>query len=159
VAEETLVLPLFALVLAAQSPEPPPAADLAPEPPPAAIVVDGAPEVHEVPVPDDVVGRLARPRMLDLDRYSLYADRRRPDSAGDGLRFDTEIEVVGRAKDPNEAMAVFWRQWNFEYSIYGHDINIQPKVAGGYNLLPIIDWLRRKARGESVDLWGRTNED
>ena len=61
-------------------------------------------------------------------------------------------------KDPNAAMAEYWRIWNFEYSIYGHDINIQPKVAGGYNLLPIIDWLRKKARGEKVDLWGRTKD-
>jgi hypothetical protein len=152
-----VVLPALALVLAVSTADPPPP----PDPPPATvqapIVVDGAPDIHEVPVADDVVGRLAKPRMLDLDRYSLYADRRLPDP-GDALRFDTEIEVVGRVKDPNEAMAVFWRQWNFEYSIYGHDINIQPKVAGGYNLLPIIDWLRKKARGEKVDLWGRTED-
>ena len=155
------MLPFLALALAAaiQDSPPAPVAPPAPEPSaPAPLIVDGAPEVHEVPPADDVVGRLARPRMLDLDRYSLYAERRLPDPATDGLRFDTEIEVVGRVKDPNEAMALFWRQWNFEYSVYGHDINIQSKVAGGYNLLPIVDWLRRKARGESVDLWGRTTD-
>jgi hypothetical protein len=133
------------------------AAVLQDAPPGASITIDGGPAVHEPVLPDDVAGRLARPRMLDLAAYSLYSERRLP-SAGDGLRFDTEIDVVGRVKDPNESMALHWRQWNFEYSIYGHDINIQSKVAGGYNLLPIIDWLRRKARGENPDLWGRSRE-
>ena len=146
-AEETLVLPLLAFVLAVSTQDAPPA--------PAPIVVDGAPEVHEVPVPDDVVGRLARPKMFDLTRYSLYADRRLPE-ASDGLGFSEEIDVIGHVKDPNEALAEYWRHWNFEYSVYGHGINVQPTPKGGFNILPLIDWLRRKARGENPDLWGRT---
>ena len=144
------LLAAFALVAALQG---------APQdaPPEAPITVDGAPAIDERPLPDDVAGRLAKPRMLDLAAYSLYSEKRVP-TATDGLRFDTEIEVVGRVKDPNEAMAEWWRHWDFEYSIYGHDINMQPKVAGGYNILPLIDWLRRKSRGENPDLWGRTKD-
>ena len=144
------MLPLLALVLAVSTQDAPAA--------PAPIVVDGAPEVHQVPVPDDVAGRLARPVMFDLSRYSLYAERRVPE-VSDGLRFDEEIEVFGRAKDPNEALAAYWRHWNFEYSVYGHGINVQSTPRGGFNILPLIDYLRRKARGENPDLWGRTRED
>ena len=147
------MVPLAVLALAAALQEAAPSA-----PPDALITVDGAPTIDERPYPDDVAGRLARPRMLDLAAYSLYSERQLP-RAGDGLRFDTEIDVVGRVKDPNESLQEFWRVWNFEYSIYGHDINIQPKVAGGYNILPLIDWLRKKARGEKVDLWGRTDKE
>ena len=145
------MLPLLALVLAVSTQDAPPAP--APEP----VVVDGAPEVHEVPVPEDLVGRLARPVMFDLTRYSLYADRRLPEPS-DGLGFSDEIEVFGHAKDPNEALAAYWRHWNFEYSVYGHGINVQSTPNGGFNILPLIDFLRKKARGENPDLWGRTRE-
>jgi hypothetical protein len=144
-----VVLPLLALVLAGPVQEAPAM--------PAPVVIDGAPEVHEVPPPEDLVGRLPRPKMFDLTRYSLYAERRLPD-ATDGLNFTDEIEVFGRAKDPNEALGEYWRHWNFEYSVYGHGINVQATPNGGFNILPLVDWLRRKARGENPDLWGRTRE-
>ena len=103
------MLPLLALVLAVSTQDAPIA--------PAPVVIDGVPEVHEVKPPDDLVGRLARPVMFDLTRYSLYAERRVPEAA-DGLRFDEEIEVFGRTKDPNEALAAYWRYWNFEYGLW-----------------------------------------
>ena len=143
------MLPLLALVLAVSTQDVPAT--------PAPVVIDGAPEVHEVKPPDDLVGRLARPVMFDLSRYSLYAERRVPEASG-GLRFDEEIEVFGRTKDPNEALAAYWRYWNFEYSVYGHGINVQSTPGGGFNILPLIDYLRKKARGENPDLWGRTRE-
>jgi hypothetical protein len=43
-------------------------------------------------------------------------------------------------------MADWWRHWNFEYSIYGRGINIQkPMPGGGFNILPLIEWLGKKA--------------
>ena len=118
----------------------------APAPSPSPVTYDGAPPVAETvrEEVDDIPGRLAKPRMLDLSAYSLYAGRRAPLSP-DQFHFDTTIEVVGR--DPNDTMKDWWRSWNFEYSIYGRGINIQkPMPGGGFNILPIIDWLRDKAK-------------
>jgi hypothetical protein len=121
----------------------------APAPSPSPVTYDGVPPVPETvrEDPEDVAGRLARPRMLDLSAYSLYAERRVPLSP-DSFYFDTTIEVVGR--DPNQTMKDWWRHWNFEYSIYGRGINIQkPMPGGGFNILPVIDWLREKAKERS----------
>ena len=141
---------LAALALFASLQEPPPS--------PGPVTWDGAPAVDDGmrAGEDEVAGRLARPRMLDLSAYSLYSERKLPLPA-DSFHYDTPIEVVGR--DPNETMKDWWRSWNFEYSIYGRGINIQkPMPGGGFNILPLIDWLRKKARGENPDLWGRTRE-
>ncbi len=118
----------------------------APVPSPGPVTYDGAPPVDDGmrDEADDGGTRLDRPRMLDLSSYSLYADPKAALSA-DSFHFDTTIEVVGR--DPNDTMKDLWRHWNFEYSIYGRGINIQkPMPGGGYNILPIIDWLRDKAK-------------
>jgi hypothetical protein len=115
---------------------------------------DGAPPVQEqrpedVPVPDTatVEAATAASRRLDLGAYSPYVMAPQP-AADTGPRFDTTIEVVDKLpRDPNDVMAEWWRHWNFEYSIYGHGINIQqPMPGGGYNILPLIDWLVDKAK-------------
>lgn len=89
----------------------------------------------------------ATPKPLDLGAYALFAPPPKP-ALKLGPRFDTSVEVVARApRDPNEAMADWWRHWNFEYSIYGHGINIQkPMPGGGFNLLPLFEWLGKKAK-------------
>ena len=120
-----------------------------PAPSPGPVTYDGAPAVDEAVRAgvDDAGTRLDRPRMLDLSAYSLYAAPKTTLSP-DSFHFDTTIEVVGR--DPNETMKDLWRHWNFEYSIYGRGINIQkPMPGGGFNILPIIDWLRDKAKERS----------
>ena len=133
-----VTLPALALALAALLQD-------APAPSPSPLVYDGVPPVDEAVREEvDEVGRLAKPKMLDLSAYSLYAERRVPLSP-DQFHFDTTIEVVGR--DPNDTMKDWWRSWNFEYSIYGRGINIQkPMPGGGFNILPLIDWLRDKAK-------------
>lgn len=113
---------------------------------------DGVPAV-DVPEPrapapvSDALAAAATPKNLELGDYALFAPRpRRPVAMGP--RFETEIEVVARLpRDPNEVMADWWRHWDFEYSIYGRGINIQnPMPGGGYNLLPLIEWLGKKAK-------------
>jgi hypothetical protein len=145
-------LAVLAFAFQAQSPDKP-------------FTVDGAPPVHEPsaadasPVGDEeMVAAAATPRKLDLKGFSLYPD---PPVAPPLLapRFDTSVEVVSdMPKDPNDAMAEWWRHWNFEYSIYGHGINVQPTPNGGFNILPLIDWLTQKAKGRDPDLWGRTKD-
>jgi hypothetical protein len=113
---------------------------------------DGVPpvdtrEVTEAsgPTGGEIVG--AAPKKLDLGAYKLFAPEAKP-SAVAAARFDTTVTVLGRApRDPNEAMAEWWRHWNFETSVYGHGINIQkPMPGGGFNLLPLFEWLGKKAR-------------
>ena len=57
--------------------------------------------------------------------------------------FETQVEVHSR--HPQEAMFDWWEHFHFESSIYGRGINVQnPMPGGGYNILPIIDWLKKK---------------
>jgi len=59
--------------------------------------------------------------------------------------FETQIEVHSR--HPQEAMFDWWEHFHFESSIYGRGINVQnPMPGGGYNILPIIDWLKKKKK-------------
>ena len=126
-----------------------PAAD-APERP---FTRDGVPPVDPTVAADPVVrddsalAAAATPKTLDLGAYALFAPAPKP-SLKLGPRFDTSIEVVASMpRDPNVAMADWWRHWNFEYSIYGRGINIQkPMPGGGFNILPLIEWLGKKAK-------------
>ena len=95
----------------------------------------------------DALAAAATPKKLDLGAYTLFAPPPKP-SPKLGPRFDTSIEVVASLpRDPNVAMAEWWRHWNFEYSIYGRGINIQkPMPGGGFNILPLIEWLSKKAK-------------
>ena len=96
---------------------------------------------------DSALAAAATPKKLDLGQYALFAPPPKP-SVTLGPRFDTAIEVLAHApRDPNVVMADWWRHWNFEYSIYGRGINIQkPMPGGGFNILPLIEWLRDKSK-------------
>lgn len=66
------------------------------------------------------------------------------------LHFEAHVEVHGRT--PQEAMFEWWEHFHFEQSIYGRGINIQnPMPGGGYNILPIIDWLKKKTKKGMAD--------
>jgi hypothetical protein len=113
---------------------------------------DGVPPIADPDPKDasplsDAVAAAATPKKLDLGAYVLFAPPPKP-SPKLGPRFDTSIDVVASLpKDPNVAMAEWWRHWNFEYSIYGRGINIQkPMPGGGFNLIPLFEWLRDKAK-------------
>ena len=95
----------------------------------------------------DALAAAATPRKLDLGAYTLFAPPPKP-SVNLGPRFDTSVDVVASLPpDPNVAMAEWWRHWNFEYSLYGRGINIQkPMPGGGFNILPLIEWLGKKAK-------------
>lgn len=64
------------------------------------------------------------------------------------LRFYQHIEVEGKAPQELEiAMAAWWEHFNFEHAIYGHGYNVQePVVPGAINILPLIDWLKKKVK-------------
>ena len=96
---------------------------------------------------DSEIALAATPKKLDLGAYTLFAPPPKP-SPKIGPRFDTSIDVVASLpRDPNEVMAEWWRHWNFEYSIYGRGINVQkPMPGGGFNLLPLFEWLGNKAK-------------
>jgi hypothetical protein len=65
------------------------------------------------------------------------------------LHFEAHVDVQGR--EPNVAMFDWWEHFHFEQSIYGRGINIQsPMPGGGYNILPIIDWLKKKAKKKDM---------
>lgn len=94
----------------------------------------------------------ATPKNLNLGDYALFAPAPKV-PVTIGPRFDTEIDVVASLpRDPNVAMADWWRHWNFEYSIYGRGINVQnPMPGGGYNLLPLFEWIGKKAKERSAE--------
>ena len=113
---------------------------------------DGVPPIDVLDPKDtapvsDAIAAAATPKTLDLGAYTLFAPPPKP-SVALGPRFDTSVDVLASLpRDPNVAMAEWWRHWNFEYSIYGHGINIQkPMPGGGFNILPLIEWLGKKAK-------------
>ena len=120
------------------------------------VTYDGAPPIQEkkdgAPLPDpaEVAAAAAAPRRLDLGAYSLFAPKPLPvgDGYAAGPRFDTSIDVHGDLpKDPNDAMAEWWRHWNFEYSIYGRGRVVQPNAPpGSVNILPLLSWVRDRVR-------------
>jgi hypothetical protein len=64
------------------------------------------------------------------------------------LRFYQHVEVEGKAPQELEvAMAAWWDHFNFQHAVYGHGYNIQePVVPGAVNILPLIDWLKKKVK-------------
>jgi hypothetical protein len=64
------------------------------------------------------------------------------------LRFYQHIEVEGKApQDLEVAMAAWWDHFNFQYAVYGRGYNVQePVVPGAVNILPLIDWLKKKVK-------------
>jgi len=142
------MLAIAAALALALTPSPAPGAQERP------FTQDGVPPIDDT-VPRDAalvrddseLAAAATPKKLDLGAYTLFAPPPKP-SVKLGPRFDTSIEVVASMpRDPNVAMAEWWRHWNFEYSIYGRGINIQkPMPGGGFNILPLIEWLSKKAK-------------
>ena len=133
---------------------------LAPSPAPAAqeqpFTRDGVPPIDLVdpkaaPV-SDALAAAAVPKKLDLGAYVLFAPPPKA-AVAIGPRFDTAIDVVASMpRDPNVVMADWWRHWDFEYSIYGRGINVQkPMPGGGFNLLPLFEWLGKKAKERSEE--------
>jgi hypothetical protein len=64
------------------------------------------------------------------------------------LRFYQHIEVEGKApQDLQMAMEVWWDHFNFEHAVYGRGYNVQkPMANGAINILPLIDWLKKKVK-------------
>ena len=64
------------------------------------------------------------------------------------LRFYQHVEVEGNApQDLQMAMEAWWDHFNFQKSVYGRGYNIQkPMANGAINILPLIDWLRKKVK-------------
>jgi hypothetical protein len=64
------------------------------------------------------------------------------------LRFYQHIEVEGKApQDLQVAMQAWWDHFNFEHAVYGRGYNIQkPMANGAINILPLIDWLRKRVK-------------
>lgn len=121
------------------------------------VTYDGAPPIQEsqkkdtAPLPDAAeVAAAASPKRLDLGAYTLFAPTPLPTgkATASGPRFDTTVEVHGDLpRDPNDAMADWWRHWNFEYSIYGRGIAVQPPAPpGSVNILPLLSWMRDRVR-------------
>jgi len=142
------MLAIAAALALALTPSPAPGAQERP------FTQDGVPPIDETVPRDAALVRddselsvAATPKKLDLGAYTLFAPPPKP-SPKLGPRFDTSIEVVASLpRDPNVAMAEWWRHWNFEYSLYGRGINIQkPMPGGGFNILPLIEWLSQKAK-------------
>mgnify|MGYP001369270462 CR=1 FL=1 len=138
-----LVLAAALAVVLSPSPAPPPQ-----EP----FTRDGVPPVEvldpqDAPPVSDALAAAATPKNINLGDYALFAPPPKP-SVAVGPRFDTQIDVVASMpRDPNVVMADWWRHWNFEYSIYGRGINVQkPMPGGGFNILPLIEWLGKKAK-------------
>jgi hypothetical protein len=131
-------LAVLALLLAADTPDQPFTQDGVPP-------VDAREIAEAVPAGGEIIG--AAPKALDLGAYKLFAPQPKPADLVAAARFDTTVDVLARApREPNEAMAEWWRHWNFQTSVYGHGINIQQPMNGGFNILPLIEWIRKKAK-------------
>lgn len=142
------MLAIAAALVLALTPSPLPGAQEAPFTRDGVPPIDAREQEDAALVRDDSELALATiPKKLDLGAYTLFAPPPKP-SPKLGPRFDTSIDVVASLpRDPNVAMADWWRHWNFEYSIYGRGINIQqPMPGGGFNILPLIEWLGKKAK-------------
>jgi hypothetical protein len=72
------------------------------------------------------------------------------------LRFYQHIEVEGKApEDLQVAMETWWNHFNFQYGVYGRGYNIQkPMANGAINILPLIDWLKKKVKEDRSNKMG-----
>lgn len=72
------------------------------------------------------------------------------------LRFYQHIEVEGKApEDLQVAMETWWNHFNFQYAVYGRGYNIQkPMANGAINILPLIDWLKKKVKEDRSNKMG-----
>lgn len=102
---------------------------------------------------DRTDGSAQHPRKAAQDRLRLgpYGNAYGPpplEGLRGGPRFESEIDVDARIpRDLNETMAVWWKHFDFETSVYGSGIAIKPPThPGAFDILPLVDWLVKKAR-------------
>ena len=100
---------------------------------------------NEDPAPAPTPAPAVPPSHLRLGPYAGFNLPRNEFVVPEPLHFETQVEVHSR--HPQEAMFDWWEHFHFESSIYGRGINVQnPMPGGGYNILPIIDWLKKKKK-------------
>jgi hypothetical protein len=108
---------------------------------PAAGVCADTPRAEPTPVP-----RAHRKLKLGpfADPYARVDDA----ALAELLRFYQHIEVEGKApQDLQVAMQAWWDHFNFEHAVYGRGYNVQkPMANGAINILPLIDWLKKKVK-------------
>ena len=100
------------------------------------------------PVPAPSPAPAVPPSHLRLGPYAGFNLPRNEFVVPELPHFETQVEV--HARHPQEAMFDWWEHFHFESSIYGRGINVQSPVGGGYNILPIIDWLKKKKKNKSM---------
>ena len=88
------------------------------------------------------------PRKLKLGPFADPYARMDDAALAELLRFYQHIEVEGKApQDVQAAMETWWHHFNFDYAVYGRGYNIQkPMANGAINILPLIDWLKKKVK-------------
>jgi hypothetical protein len=127
----TAIAPVLAILLARPAPAPAVAAESpATSPTPAPKT---APRVH---------------RKLNLGPFADPYARVDDEALAELLRFYQHIEVEGKApQDLQAAMQAWWDHFNFQHSVYGRGYNVQkPMANGAINILPLIDWLRKRVK-------------
>ncbi len=97
------------------------------------------------PLPEPTPAPAVPPSHLKLGPYAGFNLPRNEFVVPELPHFETQVEVHSR--HPQEAMFDWWEHFHFESSIYGRGINVQGVgPGGGYNILPIIDWLKKKKK-------------
>ena len=102
----------------------------------------------EDPAPAPTPAPAVPPSHLRLGPYAGFNLPRNEFVVPELPHFETQVEVHSR--HPQEAMFDWWEHFHFESSIYGRGIDVQSPVGGGYNILPIIDWLKKKKKNKSM---------
>ena len=100
------------------------------------------------PLPEPTPAPAVPPSHLKLGPYAGFNLPRNEFVVPELPHFETQVEVHSR--HPQEAMFDWWEHFHFESSIYGRGIDVQSPVGGGYNILPIIDWLKKKKKNKSM---------
>jgi len=116
-----------------------------------AIVLGGlaATAADEEPKPAPTPAPAVPESRLKLGPYAGFSLPRNEFVVPELLHFEAHVEVHGR--EPNVAMFDWWEHFHFEQSIYGRGINMQnPMPGGGYNILPIIDWLKKRGKNKKM---------
>ena len=87
-------------------------------------------------------------RKLNLGAFADPYARIDDEALAELLRFYQHIEVEGKApQDLQVAMQAWWDHFNFQHSVYGRGYNVQkPMANGAINILPLIDWLRKRVK-------------
>ena len=87
-------------------------------------------------------------RKLNLGAFADPYARIDDEALAELLRFYQHIEVEGKApQDLQMAMQAWWDHFDFQHSVYGRGYNVQkPMANGAINILPLIDWLRKRVK-------------